>query len=143
VSERLMDDQPPATTANAGGAVLARPARDARVPWLLAGAVAVAAGLRLPFLAQQSLWIDETFTRQIALAPHLSDVWSMVKVTESTPPAFYWLCWAVMHGTGSESDAMLRLSSAVAGTPPFRWHSSRFGAPSEPASRSPWRGCAR
>jgi hypothetical protein len=111
-----MDDELPATTADAGGAVLARPAGDARVPWLLAGAVAVAAGLRLPFLAQQSLWIDETFTRQIALAPHLSDVWSMVKVTESTPPAFYWLCWAVMHGTGSESDAMLRLSSAVAGT---------------------------
>jgi mannosyltransferase len=74
------------------------------------------AALRLPFLAHQSLWVDETFTRDIALAPQISDVWSAVKATESTPPLFYWLEWLVSHGLGSSSAAALRLLPAVAGT---------------------------
>ena len=74
------------------------------------------AALRFPFLAHQSLWVDETFTRDIVLLPHISDVWSAVKATESTPPLFYWLEWLVGHGLGSSSAAALRLISAIAGT---------------------------
>ncbi len=83
---------------------------------LLAAAVAVGAALRLPFLGHQSLWIDETYTRDIALAPHLSSVWSMVKASESTPPLFYWLSWLVSHALDSGSAAALRLVPAIAGT---------------------------
>src|SRR3954464_8817805 len=83
---------------------------------LLAGAVVVAAALRLPFVGHQSLWIDETYTRDIVVAPHLSSVWSMVKASESTPPLYYWLSWLLSHALGSSSTAVLRLISALAGT---------------------------
>jgi 4-amino-4-deoxy-L-arabinose transferase-like glycosyltransferase len=83
---------------------------------LLAAAVVVGAAVRFPFLGHQSLWIDETYTRDIVLTPHLSSVWSMVKASESTPPLYYWLSWLVSHALGSGSAAVLRLLSAVAGT---------------------------
>ena len=89
--------------------------RNSTAP-LLAAAVAVAAGLRFPFLGHQSLWIDETYTRDIVLTPHLSSVWSMVKASESTPPLYYWLSWLISHALGSGSTAVLRLLSAIAGT---------------------------
>jgi uncharacterized membrane protein len=78
--------------------------------------VVVAAALRLPFVGHQSLWIDETYTRDIVVAPHLSSVWSMVKASESTPPLYYWLSWLLSHALGSSSTAVLRLISALAGT---------------------------
>jgi mannosyltransferase len=83
---------------------------------LLAGAVLVAGLLRLPFVGHQSLWIDETYTRDIVVAPHLSSVWSMVKASESTPPLYYWLSWLLRHALSSSSAAVLRLISALAGT---------------------------
>jgi uncharacterized membrane protein len=83
---------------------------------LLAGAVLVAALLRLPFVGHQSLWIDETYTRDIVVTSHLSSVWSMVKASESTPPLYYWLTWLLSHALGSSSAAVLRLPSAIAGT---------------------------
>jgi len=78
--------------------------------------VFVAAALRFPFAGHQSLWIDETYTRVIAMTPRPLDVWSMVKATESTPPLYYWLAWLLSHALGSSSAAVLRLPSALAGT---------------------------
>ena len=82
---------------------------------IVAAAVVVAALLRLPFLDQQSLWLDEVFTRDIALQPNLGDVWTAVGDTESTPPLFYALEWLMVQVTGSASDAVLRLVPALAG----------------------------
>lgn len=81
---------------------------------LLATATAVAAALRLPFLAHQSLWFDETFTRAIVARNSFSGVLSGVHATESTPPLYYLLTWAWTQVFGL-STAMLRMPGAVAG----------------------------
>jgi mannosyltransferase len=80
----------------------------------LAGAVVVAAALRFPFLGNQSLWYDETFTREIATASSLGDVWHGVKSTEATPPLYYVVTWIFGKAFGVHSDAGLRMVGAVA-----------------------------
>lgn len=70
---------------------------------------AVAAALRLPFLAHQSFWFDEIYTRDIVGEPTLSAVWHHVKATESTPPLYYVLTWLL----GGRSEAALRLIPAL------------------------------
>src|SRR5947209_8793486 len=52
----------------------------------LALVTAGALALRLPYLGNQSLWYDETFTRTIAAAPSVTRLWHEVKATEGTPP---------------------------------------------------------
>jgi 4-amino-4-deoxy-L-arabinose transferase-like glycosyltransferase len=67
---------------------------DRRAVWsVLALATLVAAGLRLPFLGHQSLWLDEIYTRQILREPSLSGLWHHIEATESTPPLYYLLGW--------------------------------------------------
>jgi 4-amino-4-deoxy-L-arabinose transferase-like glycosyltransferase len=82
-----------------------------RTVWLLLGlATIVAAGLRLPFLGHQSLWLDEIFTRQILREPTLSGLWHHIEATESTPPLYYLLGW-LLH---ARSTVAMRLISALA-----------------------------
>jgi mannosyltransferase len=82
-----------------------------RTLWLLlAGATLAAAALRLPFLAHQSLWLDEIFTREIVREASLSSLWNHVEATESTPPLFYVLEW-LAH---ARSTVALRLVPALA-----------------------------
>lgn len=88
-------------------------ARSTRIA-LVAAATAVAAALRLPFLAHQSLWYDETFTRAIVAHSSLSGVLSGVHATESTPPLYYLLTWLWTQLFGL-STAMLRMPGALAG----------------------------
>jgi 4-amino-4-deoxy-L-arabinose transferase-like glycosyltransferase len=84
---------------------------DPRLVWLvLALATAAAAALRLPFLGHQSLWLDETLTRDILGAPSLSGVWDHVKATESTPPLYYVIGWLL----GGRSAVAMRAIPAVA-----------------------------
>ncbi len=91
-------------------------ARDRHVRLHLVGlATLVAAALRLPFIGHQSLWLDEVFTRTIALQPRLGDVWPAVAATESTPPLSSVIDWLLVTASGSGSDALLRLGSVVAG----------------------------
>jgi len=87
--------------------------RRARVPVLLALATAVAAALRLPFLATQSLWFDETYTIHVVQGS-LGDMWHRVGATESTPPLYYVLTWAWVHVIGSDGAAAVRTVSALA-----------------------------
>jgi 4-amino-4-deoxy-L-arabinose transferase-like glycosyltransferase len=92
-------------------AVAAGEAAERRTVWLiLAAATIIAAGLRLPFLDHQSLWLDEIFTREIIRESSLSGLWNHVKATESTPPLYYFIGWLV-H---ARSTVTMRLISALA-----------------------------
>jgi 4-amino-4-deoxy-L-arabinose transferase-like glycosyltransferase len=79
--------------------------------WLvLALTTIVAAGLRFPFLNNQSLWLDEVFTREIVGEATLSGVWRHLQQTESTPPLYYLIGWLV----GARSAAAMRMIPALA-----------------------------
>src|SRR5256714_2093447 len=81
----------------------------------LALVTGAALALRLPYLGNQSLWYDETFTRTIAAAPSLTRLWHEVKATEGTPPLYYLLTWGWGKLFGIHSDAALRATSGLAG----------------------------
>jgi 4-amino-4-deoxy-L-arabinose transferase-like glycosyltransferase len=84
--------------------------------WAALAAVTVAAvALRFPYLGNQSLWYDETFTRSIAAAPSLDSLWYRVKLTEGTPPLYYLVTWAWGKLFGIGSDASLRATAGMAG----------------------------
>jgi mannosyltransferase len=87
-----------------------------RATWAALAVVTVAAAaLRLPYLGNQSLWYDETFTHAIVTAPSIGDVWHVVKRTEGTPPLYYLVTWAWAKLFGIHSDAALRATSGIAG----------------------------
>jgi uncharacterized membrane protein len=91
------------------------PAPSRRLWAAVAGVTLAAIALRFPYLGNQSLWYDETFTRSIVTAPSLDSLWFRVKLTEGTPPLYYlvtWL-WAKVFGVGS--DAALRATAGIAG----------------------------
>src|SRR5205823_13735381 len=81
----------------------------------LALVTAGALALRLPYLGNQSLWYDESFTRTIAAAPSLTRLWHEVKATEGTPPLYYLLTWGWAKLFRIHSHAALRATAAVAG----------------------------
>jgi 4-amino-4-deoxy-L-arabinose transferase-like glycosyltransferase len=81
---------------------------------LLALATLVAAALRLPFLATQSFWLDETYTVHVVGAGSLGELWDRIGATESTPPLFYLLAWGWTHALGSHGEATLRTLPALA-----------------------------
>lgn len=80
----------------------------------MALATVVAAALRLPFLATQSLWFDETYTARVVDTGSLATLWDRIGATESTPPLFYLLTWAWTQAIGNEGEAALRTVSALA-----------------------------
>jgi mannosyltransferase len=91
------------------------PDSSRRVPWAALALVTVAAAaLRIPFLGNQSLWYDETFTRAIATMPSLGDVWHGVKASEGTPPLYYLVTWVWAKLFGAGSDAALRATAEIA-----------------------------
>src|SRR5438309_854974 len=91
------------------------PTASVRLTWAwIAGAVAVAAAMRLPFLGHQSLNYDETFTRAIVSTPAVEGVWHGVKTTEATPPLYYLVTWLWGKVFGLQSDAALRATSGIA-----------------------------
>jgi 4-amino-4-deoxy-L-arabinose transferase-like glycosyltransferase len=80
----------------------------------LALTTAVAAALRLPFLATQSLWFDEAYTVHVVQAGSLGQLWDRIGASESTPPLFYLLAWGWTKLAGSDGAAALRTVSALA-----------------------------
>jgi mannosyltransferase len=80
----------------------------------LAFATIAAAALSLPFLAHQSLWLDEVYTRDILGAHTLGGIWRHVRATESTPPLYYLLAKLSTDLAGTRSAAAMRLPSALA-----------------------------
>jgi hypothetical protein len=85
-----------------------------RTVWLvLVLAMIIAAGLRLPFLGHQSLWLDEIYTRDILGEPSLSGLWHHVQATESTPPLYYLLGEAGLESVALELAGELAGSSAL------------------------------
>jgi 4-amino-4-deoxy-L-arabinose transferase-like glycosyltransferase len=81
---------------------------------VLALATAVAAALRLPFLATQSLWFDETYTSHVVQAGSLGELWDRIGASESTPPLYYLLTWTWVHAFGSDGEGAVRTVSALA-----------------------------
>jgi hypothetical protein len=81
----------------------------------LAIVTAAAVALRIPYLGNQSLWYDETFTHAIVTAPSIADAWDNVKSTEATPPLYYLLTWGFGKLFGIHSDAALRATAGIAG----------------------------
>jgi mannosyltransferase len=79
----------------------------------LALATAAAAALRLPFLATQSLWFDETYTIHVVQAGSLGQLWHGIGASESTPPLYYLLTWIWAKLVGDDAAA-LRAVSALA-----------------------------
>ena len=82
--------------------------------WLLAGIVAVAAGLRFGTLGQQSLWYDEALTHDLVVQS-FGNMISGVANTENTPPLSYALTWLSTRIFGS-GEFGLRFVAALAGT---------------------------
>ena len=86
-----------------------RPARAAwavaAVPVALSGCVVLAALLRLPTLASQSLWYDEAVTSWL-LRGSPGQMLHALPHSESTPPLYYLLAWvwAQLFGTRRGRD---------------------------------------
>jgi mannosyltransferase len=90
--------------------------RQAPANWATLGIISItllAALLRFPTLAGQSLWWDEMATVNLVKEP-LGQMLSTIADTENTPPLYYLLAWGWTHlfGTG---DFGLRSLSAVFG----------------------------
>src|SRR5437763_11813001 len=92
------------------------PGPPRRATWAaLALVTGAALALRLPYVGNQSLWYDETFTRTIAAAPSITRLWHEVKATEGTPPLYYLLTWGWGKLFGIHTDAALRATSGLTG----------------------------
>lgn len=88
-------------------------ASQGRAYWLLVAAVLLlAAVLRLPGLADRSLWLDEAYSAWFAALP-LHELWTDAPRYETHPPAYYTLLkgWIVLLGN---SEAALRSLSLIA-----------------------------
>ncbi len=77
------------------------------------GPVLLAAAVRLPTLAQQSLWLDEGYTQHL-VRMSFGAMLRGVSRSESTPPLYYVLAWVWTHAFGSSAFA-IRSLSALAG----------------------------
>jgi hypothetical protein len=73
---------------------------------------ALAALLRLPTLALESLWYDETFTAWLASLP-IGNLWAAT-MGDVHPPTWYLIEWSMARALGT-SEISLRLVSALAG----------------------------
>lgn len=108
---------PQATIAQPGPSASASRSEAPRIVWLvLAAATIVAAALRLPFLGHQSLWLDETYTRDIVREPSLAGLWNHIEATESTPPLYYVLCW-LLHARSAVAMRLIPAVSLIATVP--------------------------
>src|SRR5262245_61147876 len=78
----------------------------------LAALTGLAALLRLPTLAIESLWYDEAFTAWLASL----SVWNLIQATmgDVHPPTWYLIEWGMVRLAGNSPFA-LRLVSALAG----------------------------
>jgi mannosyltransferase len=103
-----MTDRADATSVDNGGR------REALGPWLIVGALTLAAfGLRLPGMGQ-SLAGDEFYTFDIVRQSNLADVLKAVHDTSITPPLHYVIAWvAVKLG---DPTLWVRVPSLLAGT---------------------------
>jgi hypothetical protein len=85
-----------------------------RERWLIAAVslvVVVAIAMRLPSALSDPLWQDEVASARVVIQPSFGDMLERVRLTESTPPAWYALAWA-----GSQSGISLeglRIASVV------------------------------
>lgn len=88
---------------------------DSRWVWpLLVAVTLLAAVLRFPFLAHQSLWFDEIFTRAIVGRHTIAGMWDQIGRTESTPPLYYFVAKLATDLAGVRSAAAMRAPSALA-----------------------------
>lgn len=104
-----------ATLTTSGTPAVSADGRAATVPsWLpLTAIVLLAALLRLPNLAAQSIWFDEAATWDLTRMP-FGEMLRTLPDRESNPPLFYVLEWVTTRLVGDGAFG-LRLLSALAG----------------------------
>lgn len=83
-------------------------------PWALLAVTLLGAALRLPGLAAEEPWFDETFSLVLA-AQDLPTLLRRAIADQTNPPGFYLLLWAWTHLGGLELG-WARLLPALAGT---------------------------
>ncbi|HVL56921.1 MAG TPA: glycosyltransferase family 39 protein [Burkholderiaceae bacterium] len=75
--------------------------------------IAILVGLRLVFVGQPAVWIDEAFS--LYHARHsLASLWGTGWQLESSPPLYYTLLWLWTHGFGTAEWAARLLSALMA-----------------------------
>ena len=91
------------------------PVKNDRYPLILAGALLVAAFLRLKGLTFQSMWLDEISTLwYCSPGRSFSVIFDYCMNGEVNPPFFYFLLWIWQKAFGS-SELAVRLLPAIAG----------------------------
>ena len=90
-------------------------ASDRVLAYRLVGAVllvvVVAIAMRLPSALSDPFWQDEVASARVVIQPSFGDMLAQVRLTESTPPAWYALAWAG-HRAGISLEG-LRIASVV------------------------------
>ncbi len=93
--------------------------------WVVAGIVLLGAGLRLFWIGEKSLWLDEAFSLWVAGQPP-GEMWRWLIRIDQHPPGYYALLagWIRLFGT---TETALRLLSALAsiGTIPLVYAATR------------------
>ncbi|HEX4805754.1 MAG TPA: glycosyltransferase family 39 protein [Conexibacter sp.] len=82
--------------------------------WTIVAVTLAGGALRFATLGHQSLWLDEAWTAYLVRL-HPGEMLRAIPQTESTPPLYYLLVWAITRLAG-HGDVSVRLLSAVAGT---------------------------
>jgi hypothetical protein len=106
----------PAGTQPAAGPahLLAQPVRwwrRADLLWVL-GCCVLAVGVRLA--TDRSVWIDEAISVHEASQSY-GQMLHLLRTTDVHPPLYFTLLWAVIHGTGSTAELIVRIPSVVPG----------------------------
>ena len=83
------------------------------VPWALAAAIAIGAGLRFATLGLQGYHHDEAWTAGVILHRNLFTTIGKVTSTESTPYLYYVLAWAWTKVFGSVEWGLRSLSALI------------------------------
>ncbi|WP_121253810.1 glycosyltransferase family 39 protein [Nocardioides ferulae] len=106
--------EPTSTEPTSTGPDATHRARRSRLVTLLPLWIALAVGVVLRMVVTRSIWLDEAISIRQAQLP-LGEMLTDLQENDVHPPGFDLVLWAVVHGTGSTAEWVVRLPSLVAG----------------------------